>query len=149
MEPPDTGEEAPHRVTPDREAQLKGQAWWQEDGNRRETMLSELWFDRDISTAEIARLIGDGCTKNMVISKAHRLGLEPRGELKPKPAARGLAIDALTANGCRWPHGHPGQDDFHFCGAPSLTGRPYCEHHCKVAYVKTDKRGNPIGKSKG
>jgi GcrA cell cycle regulator len=36
---------------------------------------------------------------------------------------------------CCWPCGEPGKPGFHWCGAPAMTGRPYCEEHCALAYV--------------
>jgi hypothetical protein len=36
---------------------------------------------------------------------------------------------------CQWPIGEPGNTGFRFCGDPSQPGRPYCEDHCKIAYV--------------
>ncbi len=42
---------------------------------------------------------------------------------------------------CCWPIGEPGTRDFHFCDAASVPGKPYCEQHAEVAYVKIrDKR---------
>jgi GcrA cell cycle regulator len=35
---------------------------------------------------------------------------------------------------CKWPIGHPGEPDFHFCGNPANPGFPYCVAHCGVAY---------------
>jgi GcrA cell cycle regulator len=35
-----------------------------------------------------------------------------------------------------WPIGHPGEDDFHFCGGRPEPGKPYCEAHAKIAYIK-------------
>jgi GcrA cell cycle regulator len=35
---------------------------------------------------------------------------------------------------CKWPIGHPGEPDFHFCGKPAQAGFPYCGEHCAVAY---------------
>jgi GcrA cell cycle regulator len=35
---------------------------------------------------------------------------------------------------CKWPIGHPGEPDFHFCGNPANPGFPYCVQHCGVAY---------------
>jgi len=35
---------------------------------------------------------------------------------------------------CSWPVGDPKQVGFHFCGEPSELGRPYCAHHCAIAY---------------
>jgi GcrA cell cycle regulator len=36
---------------------------------------------------------------------------------------------------CRWPIGDPRHDDFGFCGASALQGRPYCERHSARAYT--------------
>jgi GcrA cell cycle regulator len=41
---------------------------------------------------------------------------------------------------CCWPMGEPGTREFHFCDVPSEPGRPYCEDHVKVAYVKVRDR---------
>ena len=41
---------------------------------------------------------------------------------------------------CCWPIGEPGTRDFRFCDIPSEPGRPYCEEHVKVAYVKVRDR---------
>ncbi len=35
---------------------------------------------------------------------------------------------------CKWPIGHPDEEDFHFCGSPVNPGTPYCAEHCAVAY---------------
>ena len=37
---------------------------------------------------------------------------------------------------CSWPMGDPKQPGFHFCGEPAEIGKPYCAHHCHVAYHK-------------
>ena len=42
--------------------------------------------------------------------------------------------------GCLWPHKHPNEPGFYFCGAHRLPGKPYCSSHSLVAYVRsTDK----------
>ena len=41
---------------------------------------------------------------------------------------------------CCWPLGEPGTRDFRFCDAASEPGRPYCEEHVKVAYVRVRDR---------
>lgn len=41
---------------------------------------------------------------------------------------------------CCWPLGEPGTRDFRFCDVPSEPGRPYCDDHVKVAYVKVRDR---------
>jgi GcrA cell cycle regulator len=35
---------------------------------------------------------------------------------------------------CKWPMGHPGEPDFHFCGDKVNPGFPYCVNHCSLAY---------------
>jgi GcrA cell cycle regulator len=35
---------------------------------------------------------------------------------------------------CSWPVGDPKQPGFHFCGDTAEAGRPYCAHHCGIAY---------------
>jgi GcrA cell cycle regulator len=42
---------------------------------------------------------------------------------------------------CRWPMGHPGEADFHFCGVAVNPGFPYCVEHCGRAYQAQLPRG--------
>jgi GcrA cell cycle regulator len=42
---------------------------------------------------------------------------------------------------CRWPMGHPGEPDFHFCGVKVNPGFPYCVEHCGRAYQAQLPRG--------
>jgi GcrA cell cycle regulator len=93
--------------------------------------LTRLW-EEGITTAEIGRRIG--VTKNAVIGKVHRIGLTPR-VITQKPPPRRNVFD-FTGPACMWPVGHPGEDDFHFCGEHPVAGKPYCEHHVEVAYIK-------------
>ncbi|PZO90396.1 MAG: GcrA cell cycle regulator [Sphingomonas sanxanigenens] len=48
---------------------------------------------------------------------------------------------------CKWPIGHPGEPDFHFCGQPVNAGFPYCIDHCGQAYQaqlpRRDRRAPP------
>jgi GcrA cell cycle regulator len=41
---------------------------------------------------------------------------------------------------CCWPIGEPGAPGFHFCNAESVPGKPYCDVHAQVAYVKVRDR---------
>lgn len=133
-------------------------------------------WEGGMTASQIAEQLGEGVTRNAVIGKAHRLGLEARpspvkaGEdasvaspapvavsvAAPKPAApppaapvmarpaakkpvrtgkaaRTTLLD-LNEKICKWPIGHPGDADFHFCGKASQAGFPYCTDHCLVAY---------------
>ncbi len=37
---------------------------------------------------------------------------------------------------CCWPLGEPGRPGFRFCGEGTAPGRPYCQEHTNVAYVR-------------
>lgn len=164
-------------------------AWTDE----RIAILKRGWEGGKTAT-QIAEELGEGVTRNAVIGKAHRLGLESRpspvknaDEAPAKPAAKAAAPAApatpaappapraapqadarpvearlpepaapaqpaarakptgkakgarttlldLNDKVCKWPIGHPGEPDFHFCGKPSQAGFPYCTEHCLVAY---------------
>ena len=54
---------------------------------------------------------------------------------KPSPeVADKTSLLDLNERICKWPIGHPGEPDFHFCGNPANPGFPYCVEHCGVAY---------------
>lgn len=50
------------------------------------------------------------------------------------PVAERKTFEALPPTGCKWPFGHPGKPDFHFCGKERVPGKPYCEFHTWRAY---------------
>jgi GcrA cell cycle regulator len=54
--------------------------------------------------------------------------------------ARRLDLLSLTERTCKWPIGDPTEESFHFCGLPSVTGKPYCEHHVAVAFQPMSTR---------
>ena len=74
----------------------------------------------------------------------------PRRLVPAKPSAdvadKTSLLD-LNDRVCRWPMGHPGEPDFHFCGNPANPGYPYCVDHCGVAYQaqlpRRDRRPPP------
>jgi len=75
-------------------------------------------FEEGLPTAEIGR----------------RLGLAPRGGTPVAPPQRNFF--EFNGPSCLWPHGHPDDADFHFCGARPLPGKPYCPEHAAIAYVR-------------
>ena len=67
---------------------------------------------------------------------------------KPSPeVADKTSLLDLNDRICKWPIGHPGEPDFHFCGDPANPGFPYCVQHCGVAYQaqlpRRDRRPPP------
>jgi GcrA cell cycle regulator len=67
---------------------------------------------------------------------------------KPRPeVADKTGLLDLNDRICKWPIGHPGEPDFHFCGQQANPGFPYCVQHCGVAYQaqlpRRDRRPPP------
>ncbi|WP_375196670.1 GcrA family cell cycle regulator [Sphingobium sp.] len=61
---------------------------------------------------------------------------------KPSPEIAGkTSLLDLTERICKWPMGHPGEPDFHFCGEAVNPGFPYCVEHCGRAYQAQLPRG--------
>lgn len=125
--------------------------------DERVALLKQLWGEGK-TAAEIAKVLGDGITRNAVIGKAHRLKLSSRlspiqqntpkktktEALPPrlmKPAVKlpefkgkGIKLENLDARMCRWPNGDPRDETFNFCGCDAVPGLPYCDEHCRAAY---------------
>ena len=67
---------------------------------------------------------------------------------KPSPEMSGkTSLLDLNDRVCKWPLGHPGEPDFHFCGEKVNPGFPYCVQHCGHAYQaqmpRRDRRPPP------
>jgi len=41
---------------------------------------------------------------------------------------------------CCWPIGEPGTKSFRFCDSEAMPGKPYCQEHAALAYVKVRDR---------
>ena len=74
----------------------------------------------------------------------------PRRLVPAKPSAdmaNKTSLLELNDRICKWPLGHPGEPDFHFCGKPVNPGFPYCVDHCGHAYQaqlpRRDRRPTP------
>ncbi len=70
--------------------------------------------------------------------------LAPRRTVQPlvAPATRvqGLPRTYGRTIACCWPLGEPGSKSFRFCCDDSVPGKPYCEEHAKLAYVRVRDR---------
>lgn len=120
--------------------------------DERIEQLKELWSE-GLTTGEIGKRLG--VSKNAVVGKAHRLGLKGRPspikraknsrQSSPAPKEKDKKIRSvvdLSANTCRWPIGDPREPGFHFCGAPTLPGKPYCAEHAAIAYVGSSSKNS-------
>ena len=101
--------------------------------------LSSLWA-KGTPAREIAKKLGN-VSRNAVIGKANRLGLSKKiKEQENILETKGSSLNSLIASmkGCKWPIGHPGDEDFYFCGKEVIPGKPYCGEHCLIAYRRKD-----------
>jgi GcrA cell cycle regulator len=62
---------------------------------------------------------------------------------KPKKISGPKKLLDLEKGDCRWPIGEPRHPDFHFCGAPQIADRPYCELHWRMAFQPSRPRHQP------
>ncbi len=128
----------------------EGRLEWSEE---RVAELRRMWAE-GWSASQIAKALG-GTTRNAVIGKVHRLGLEQRGTpsrpVKFKIRSRPLPIQPIVPGAvklmdlqswsCRFPCGDPRAKGFGFCGCPRQDESPYCAEHSRLAFTaKPDKR---------
>lgn len=53
---------------------------------------------------------------------------------KVAQSVKRIGLLELSEKICKWPIGHPGDEDFHFCGKPVNASTPYCAEHGAIAY---------------
>ncbi len=51
------------------------------------------------------------------------------GIRQDEPVSKNLSITELTATTCKFPHGHPWQAEFGFCGEKRVAYSSYCAYH--------------------
>jgi hypothetical protein len=121
-----------------------------------------------MTTSEIAQKLSAEfkveITKNSVIGRSHRLGLELRDNvpferrkatpmpkrshtkvdapiaavLEPRCEDAGISIYQLREGDCHWPLGEvEDRPPFTYCGAPAEIGRSYCWDHFNRAHVRS------------
>ena len=49
-------------------------------------------------------------------------------------------LEELTDNDCKYPIGHPNEQDFYFCGRTSLKDFSYCKLHLLYSYQSRDTK---------
>ena len=73
---------------------------------------------------------------------------EIKDQVVPEPilsAEERASVLHLTEHTCKWPVGDPGTTDFHFCGARTKPGSPYCATHVAMAYQPLERRRRKSG----
>ena len=57
-------------------------------------------------------------------------------------------LEELDENSCKWPIGHPNEDNFYFCGRTSLKDFSYYKLHLLYAFQPKNKKEDVLGKDK-
>ena len=93
------------------------------------------FWNEGLTASEIGRRLS--VTKNAVVGKVHRIGLQKRASPITRKVQRAevIKLENLKFGMCSWPEGDPGTDVFQFCGKPVAPDKPYCPEHCDKAYV--------------
>jgi GcrA cell cycle regulator len=65
----------------------------------------------------------------------------PQALTAPRPIMPSTPVQPRrSAPSCCWPIGEPGTKAFRFCDDASVPGKPYCDEHARLAYVKIRDR---------
>ena len=56
-------------------------------------------------------------------------------------------LEELDDNTCKWPIGHPDEENFYFCGRSSLKDFSYCKLHLLYAYQPKGKKDDTSDKN--
>lgn len=87
------------------------------------------------SAPQVRRVAVAHAAKPAVQAPAVQKPMERRVAAPAPRPARPVARASGKGPNCLWPIGDPGDQDFHFCGAPAVPGKPYCDEHCARAYI--------------
>ena len=55
-------------------------------------------------------------------------------------------LEELSDKNCRWPIGHPDEENFYFCGRNSVDGFSYCKLHVLYAFQPKNQKEELIDK---
>ena len=56
------------------------------------------------------------------------------------------SLENLTEKTCKWPSGHPDQENFYFCGRKSEDAFPYCKLHVLYAFQPKGQKEEVLNK---
>ncbi len=117
------------------------------------TITTPLEPERSVDQARMVRSVGPGGFVRQAPGEQQAPSTPaPQRRLvpaKPSPEMAGkTTLLDLSDKVCKWPLGHPGEPDFHFCGEKVNPGFPYCVAHCGHAYQaqlpRRDRRAAPL-----
>ncbi|QNE31818.1 GcrA cell cycle regulator [Sphingomonas sp. NBWT7] len=130
-----------------------GPVFTQAADHRPITITTPLEPERSVDQMRMVRSVGPGGFVRQAPGEqqAPSTPAPPRRLVPAKPSAEiagKTTLLELSDKVCKWPLGHPGEPDFHFCGDKVNPGFPYCVSHCGHAYQaqlpRRDRRAAPL-----
>lgn len=108
---------------------MKGR-WIMKGGWTKEkiAVLRAMWRDGQSGGTIAAAL---GCTRNAVLGKIRRLGLNRKIEEPPAPSVMSFSTC------CQWIYGHPNGQATKYCGQPATKGTSWCPRHYERVFERT------------
>lgn len=86
------------------------------------------WARGEIEWRQASEALGRDVTKDKVVGRAWRLGLQRRAHQRGF-LERMNEMQRMTPRGCAYIIGEIPGPDWHFCNAPRVEGRPWCALH--------------------
>jgi GcrA cell cycle regulator len=74
--------------------------------------------------------------RSLMPTSAHGAARPPHHGSAHAPAPQPERVVELSNQSCKWPIGHPNEAGFHFCSERAIVGKPYCQSHTAIAYVR-------------
>ena len=56
------------------------------------------------------------------------------------------SLENLTNQTCKWPSGHPNEENFYFCGRKPVDAFPYCKLHILYAFAPKGQKEEVLNK---
>ena len=56
------------------------------------------------------------------------------------------SLESLTDQTCKWPSGHPDEENFYFCGRKPVDAFPYCKLHVLYAFQPKGQKDQVLNK---
>lgn len=91
---------------------------------------------------EAQRLRADRQPTQTPLERPPAIATKPEFTAPPRPVAPPVVPTRRAVESCCWPFGDPGTRTFRFCDDASLSGKPYCDEHAKLAFVKIRDRSD-------
>ena len=106
--------------------------------------LKNLW-SKGHTASQIAEMLGE-TTKRPAQSMSRKSKFQSILLDKDFESEKPTSLENLTDNTCKWPIGHPDEENFYFCGRSPEGEFPYCKLHVLYAFQPKGQKEDLINK---